>query len=54
MKDFIAIVATTPDGRIAKYQDFDTLEATEAHVQFVATTYPDAFAVANPGSGAMD
>ena len=54
MKAFLAIVAATPAGRVAKYQDFDTSEEAAAHVEFVKAAFPDAFSVANPGSGFGD
>lgn len=48
MKDFIAIVAATPEGRLAKYQGFDNLKGAETHVASVQKTYPKAFSIAKP------
>jgi len=33
MKKHVVIVSTTPEGRIAKYQDFDNKADAEAHVE---------------------
>ncbi len=45
---FVAIMAASPDGRIAKYQDFLTEPEAEAHVAAFLGTYPDAFVVPQP------
>jgi len=54
MKVFLAIVDVTPDNRVAKYQDFDTLLETETHVTSVLMNFPKAFAIANPGGAFSD
>lgn len=54
MKNFIAVVAATSDGRLAKYQDFATLAEAESHVEAVLDSFPKAFAATNPGGGFAD
>ncbi len=45
---FIAILKTTPDGRVAKYQDFLTEAEADAHVVAFLGNYPDAFTISEP------
>ncbi len=45
---FVAIMKATPDGRIAKYQDFPTEVEANAHVSMFAGMHPDAFTIAEP------
>ncbi len=46
--DFIAIMAATPEGRVAKYADFTTRAEADAHVVAFAARWPEAFAIAIP------
>ena len=48
---FVAILAGDAESRVAKYQEFDTLQEAQAHVVAVRGDYPDAFATSAPDSG---
>ena len=43
MKNFIAIMQSTPENRLAKYMDFDTSAEAQAHVDRHVAKYPNAF-----------
>ena len=45
---FFAIMAATPEGRIAKLREFPTRPEAEAHVARFSGKFPDAFVVAEP------
>ena len=45
---FIAIMATEPGGRVAKFRTFPTQPEAEAHVARFIGKFPDAFVVAEP------
>ncbi len=45
---FVAIMAATPEGRLAKYQGFPTEAEADAHVVLVAVRHPDAFTAPLP------
>jgi hypothetical protein len=46
--DWIAVVDVTQDGRIAKFQEYETEADAAAHVDRVLPQYPDAFVVQRP------
>ncbi len=45
---FVAILAVTPEGRVAKFETFDTWQDAQDH----ADQYVDAFVVTNPSQRA--
>ena len=45
---YLAIVNTTPDNKIAKYQEYPTRAEADAHIVRILPNYPDAFVVDNP------
>jgi hypothetical protein len=45
---YLVIVDTTPDNKIAKYQEYETRAEANAHVGRVSSAYPNAFVVDNP------
>ena len=45
---FVAIMAVTPENRLAKYQVFSTEAEANAHVARFTGRFPDAFVVAEP------
>lgn len=49
MQAFIAVMAWTPENRVAKYLDFDTEVKAAAHVERHKTRWPNAFVAPNPG-----
>lgn len=51
---YLAIMKWTAANRIAKYQDFATEAAAQAHVQSRAENCPGAFVVAHPGGNFAD
>lgn len=52
--DFIAIVSFDLDGRITKYQDYETETEADDHVVRVLSQFPDAFVAPRPDSGWFD
>lgn len=54
MKPWLAVMAWTAAGRIAKYQDFDTEAEAQAFVAANAERYPKAFVAPNPGGSFGD
>ena len=48
-KPFLAIMKTEPDGRVAKFLDFEIEADALAHVEAFKDTYPDAFVVNHVG-----
>jgi len=51
---YLVVVDTTPDNKIAKYQEYETRVDADAHVARVLPNYPDAFVVDNPAPYIMD
>ena len=45
---FIAIMAATPEGRVAKFLSFPSRSEAEAHVARFTGRFPDAFVVEEP------
>ncbi len=45
---FVAIMAATPEGRLAKYQDFVTEADASAHIAEHVAKFPDAFTAPKP------
>ena len=45
---FLAIMAATPEGRVAKYMDFATKVEAETHVERFLGAWPDAFTLRKP------
>ena len=45
---YLVIINTTSDNKIAKFQEYSTRDAADAHVAKVLSNYPDAFVVDNP------
>ena len=45
---FVAIMAVTPNDRVAKYQSFPTEAEADAHVVDFVAKFPDAFVVSEP------
>ncbi len=54
MKNQLAIVAWDAEGRVVKYQDYDTAKEASAHVARVEARWPQAFAAVHPGGGPRD
>ncbi len=53
--NYVAIMAWTGDGRVAKFRDqFASLADAEDHVREHADRYPDAFAAPSPGTSIRD
>lgn len=51
---YVAIMRTTPEGRVAKYQPFADLQSAQAHVTRHAERYPDAFVATAPDAQLHD
>ena len=45
---YIAIVNTTPDNKIAKYQEYETKQEADDHILRVKDNFPNAFVVDKP------
>ena len=51
---YLVIIDTTPDNKIAKFQEYSTRELANSHVEKVSGNYPNAFVVDNPSPYVMD
>ena len=51
---YLVVVDTTPDNKIAKYQEYETRVDADAHVARVLPNYPSAFVVDNPTPYVVD
>ena len=51
---YLVVVDTTPDNKIAKFQEYSTRELANSHVERVSGNYPNAFVVDNPSPYVMD
>lgn len=47
---FVAILAVDAENRVAKYEDFPSLAAAQAHVDALQADYPGAFAAPAPAA----
>jgi len=47
--EWVAVVSTTPEGRMAVYNAFATEAEAAAHADTVRAEYPEAFVAPNPG-----
>lgn len=43
MRTYVAVMQSTPNNRVSKYQDFDTQQEAQNHIDAHAINYPDAF-----------
>lgn len=52
---YLAIVDVTPEGRVAKYQDYPAEAEAQSHADRVRDDYPDVFVIeASAGVGVLD
>lgn len=51
---FVAVMKTEPDGRVAKYQDFDTEADALAHVDKFKDRFPGAFVTQDRAENILD
>ena len=51
---YIAIVNTTPDNKIAKFQEYETKQEADDHILRVKDNFPNAFVVDKPETYVFD
>ena len=51
---YIAIVNTTPDNKIAKFQEYETKQDADDHILRVKDSFPNAFVVDKPEPCVLD
>ena len=51
---YIAIVNTTPDNKIAKFQEYETKQDADDHILRVKDSFPNAFVVDKPEPYVLD
>jgi len=51
---YIAIVNTTPDNKIAKFQEYETKQEADDHILRVKDSFPNAFVVDKPEPYVLD